>query len=79
MDATYHSAQYLTYTLYNTVPTRPLLKLGNGNKEALNTLAYISRKANPPAAPPRVPVRSVGQKKLQEMNQEVTQTKRAPQ
>ena len=57
----------------------PLLKLGNGHKEELNTLAEIFRKANPPAVPPRVPGREVGKNKLQEVNQEGTQTKSAPQ
>ena len=79
MDANYHSAQYLIYSLQNTAPARPLVKLGNGQKEALKTLAEIFRKANPPAVPPRVPVMEVGEKKLQEVNQEETQMKRAPQ
>ena len=39
----------------------------------------MSRKANPPAVPPRAPVRDVVQKKLHEVNQERTQTKSAPQ
>ena len=43
----------------------------------MNTLEGIFRKANPPAVPPRVPVRKVGKKKLQEVNQEGTQMKRA--
>ena len=45
----------------------------------MKTLADIFKKANHPAVPPRMPVRKVGQKKLQEMNQEGTQTKRTPQ
>ena len=45
----------------------------------MKTLADIFRKANPPALPPRVPVREVGQKKLREVNQEGTQMKSAPQ
>ena len=42
----------------------------------MKTLAGIFRKTNPPAVPLRLPVREVGQNKLQEMNQEVTQMKR---
>ena len=79
MDATYHSEKYIIYAIHNPVPEIPLVKLGNVHKEALNTLSNIFRKANPPAVPPRVPVRELGQKKLQEMNQEVTQIKMAPQ
>ena len=45
----------------------------------MKTLAEIFRKATPPAVPLRVTVREVGQKKLQEVNQEGTQMKRAPQ
>ena len=56
-----------------------MVKLGLGHKESLKTLADIFIKANPPAVPPRVPFREVGQNKLQELNQEVTQIKRAPQ
>ena len=41
----------------------------------MKTLADIFIKSNPPAVPQRVPVRKVGQKKLQEMNQEGTQMK----
>ena len=78
MDATYPVAQDLIYTLQNTEPAIPLGKLRNGNKEALKTLEEIFRKANPPAVPPRVPVRELGQNKLQEVNQEGTQMKRAP-
>ena len=65
MDATYHTAQYLIYLLHNLVLAIPLLKLEHGHKEALKTLADIFRKVNPPAVPPRVPVREVGQTKLQ--------------
>ena len=79
MDATYNATQYIICTIQNPSPASPLVKLGNGNREALKTLADIFRKANPLAVPPRVPVRDVSQKKLQEMNQEVTQMKRAPQ
>ena len=77
MDETYHAAQDIIYELQNPEPASPLVKLGNGHKEALNTLPNIFRKANPPAVPPRVPVREVGQKKLQYMNREGTQMKRA--
>ena len=48
-------------------------------KIQLKTLAEIFRKANPPAVPPRMPVREVGQKKLQEVSQEGTHMKSAPQ
>ena len=78
MDATYHDTQYLTYAPHNPEPAIPLIKVGNGHKEALKTLANISRKANPPAVPPRVPIREVDQNKLQEMNHEGTQMKRPP-
>ena len=79
MDATYHTAQYLIYVIHNPVPEIPIVKLGDGYKESLKTLAEIFRKSNPPVVPPRVPVREVGQKKLQEVNQERTQMKRSPQ
>ena len=78
-DATYHTAQDLIYSLHNPEPVRTLVKLRHGNKEAFNTLADIIRKATPPAVLQRVPVREVGRKKLQEMNQEGTQMKRTPQ
>ena len=57
MDATYHAAQDLIYALKNPAPASPLVKLGHGNKESLNALSYIFRKANPPVVPTRVPVR----------------------
>ena len=57
MDATYHAAHDLIYALHNPAPESPLVKLGNGHKEALETLAEILRKSNPPAVPPRAPVR----------------------
>ena len=72
MDTTYHAAQYLIYAIYNPAAARPLVKLEHGHKEALKTLANIFRKANPPEVHLRVPVREVGQRKLQEMNQEGT-------
>ena len=78
-DANYHAAQYLTYSPQNTTPAILLVKLGHGHKESLNNLADVLTKANPSAVPPRVPVREVGQKKLQEMNQEGTQMERTPQ
>ena len=65
MDATYYAAQDLIYVLHNPAPESPLVKLSPGHKEALKTLADIFRKSNPPAVPLRVPVREVGQKKLQ--------------
>ena len=79
MDATYHAAQDLIYEPHNPAPEIPLVKLWNGNKESLKILADIFRKENPPAVPPKVPVRELGQRKLQEINQEVAQMKRAPQ
>ena len=79
MNATYHAAQYLIYALHNTAPASPLVKLSNGHKETLNNLAEIFRKSNPPAVPPRVPFRGLGKMKLQEVNQEGTQMKSAPQ
>ena len=78
MDATYHASQDLIYALHNTSTASPLLKLGHGNKEALKTLYNIFIKEKTPAVPMRVPVREVVQKKLQEVNQEGTQMKRAP-
>ena len=48
MDATYHAAKDLRYALQNTSHKITLVKLGNGHKEALKTLADIFRKANPP-------------------------------
>ena len=65
MDATYHAAQYLIYALHDPAPASPLVKLGNGHNEALNTLAEIFRKSNSPAVPLRVPVSELGQNKLQ--------------
>ena len=65
MDATYHSAQDIIYVLQILSPASPLVKLGRGHKESLKILANISRKANPPAVPPRVPIMEVGQRKLQ--------------
>ena len=79
MDATYHAAQDIIYALHNPSPASRLVKLGNGHKEALKTISDIFRKSNPPAVPPRVSVTEVGQKKLQEMIQEGTQMKMAPQ
>ena len=32
MDATFHAAQDLIYTLHNPEPERPLVKIGNGHK-----------------------------------------------
>ena len=48
MNATYHTAQDLIYAIQNPAPVIPLVKLRNGHKEALNTLAEIFRKPNPP-------------------------------
>ena len=79
MGATYYAAQDLIYALQDTALVILLVKLMNGHKEALKTLAKIFRKANRPPVPLRVPVREVGQNKFQEVNQEVTQMKWAPQ
>ena len=79
VDATYHVAQDLVYALQNTEPARPLVKLGNEYKHALNTLAEIFITANPPAVLPMVTVRGVRQKKFQGVNQEGTQMKREQQ
>ena len=79
MDANFHAPQDLIFALHNPAPETPLLKLGNGHKEAFSNLAKIFRKANPSAVPLMVPVRGVIQEKLQEVNQEVTQIKIAPQ
>ena len=70
MDATYHAAYDIIYAPHNAAPTTPLVKLGNGHKESLKTQEEIFRKANPPAVPPMVLIRYVGQKKLQEVIQE---------
>ena len=78
-DATYHAAHDIIYALHNTEPEIPLVKLGHGNKEEMNTLADISIKETPPAVPPRVLAREVGQRKLQETNQKGTQMKSTPQ
>ena len=79
INATCHAAQDLIYALPNPAPASPLIKLGHRQKESLKTLADIFRKSNSPAVPPRVPVREVGQNKLQEVSQEGTQMKRSPQ
>ena len=78
MDATYHAAQDLIYALQNPAPANPFVKLGHLQKESLKTLAVIFIKGNPPALPLRVPVRELGQKRLQEMYQEGTHTKKTP-
>ena len=39
MDANYHAAQDFIYVLHNPSPEILLVKLGNGHKEALKTLA----------------------------------------
>ena len=77
--ATFHAAQDLFYALQNPVTERPLVKLGYGNKEALNTLAEVFIKSSPPAVPQRVPVSEGVQEKLKEANQERSQMKIAPQ
>ena len=51
----------------------------NVHKDSLSTLSEIFRKANLPAVPPRVSVRGVVQKKLQEVNQEGTKMIISPQ
>ena len=40
-DVTFHAAQYLVYALQNPAPESSQVKLGNGHKEALKTLAEI--------------------------------------
>ena len=73
--ATIHTAQDLIYALHNTSPERPLVKLGNGQKEALRSLGKIFRKVAPPEVTPRVPVREPYQEKLQQVNQKRIQMK----
>ena len=46
-DATFHAAQDLVYALQNPAPENPLIKLGNGHKEALRNLDEIFIKKNP--------------------------------
>ena len=53
VDATYHAVQDLIYEIQNPAPASPLFKLGNGHKEAWNTLAEIFRKVKPTAVPPK--------------------------
>ena len=79
VDAAYHAVQDLIYALHNPEPEIPPVKLGNVHKESLSNLAGIFSKSNPSAVPSRVLFREVGQKKLQEVNQEGTQMKSAPQ
>ena len=62
LDETYHAAQDLIYALQNLAYAIPLIKLVNGHKEALKTLAEIFIKSNPPAVPATVPIMEVGQK-----------------
>ena len=78
IDATFHAAHDLIYALHHPEPAIPLVKLGNGNKQALRTLVKIFRKANPSTVPSRVSVREVVQDKLQEVNQERSQIKVHP-
>ena len=59
MDANFHAAQDIIYALQIPSPESPLVKLGNGHKETLSTLAKIFRKENPPTVPARVPFREV--------------------
>ena len=39
MDETYHVAHDIIFELHNQAPAIPAVKLGNGNKEAIKTLA----------------------------------------
>ena len=57
IDENFHAAQDLIYERQNPASEIPLVKLVNGPKEALRTLAEISRKSSPPVVTPRVPVR----------------------
>ena len=78
-DAIFHATQEIFNAIKNTEPSRPLVKLGNGHKEAFRTLQEIFRKANPPEVPPRVTVMEIVQEKLKEVNQEISQRKGASQ
>ena len=68
MYETYHAAHDIIYALQNPAPSIPLSKLRNVHKEAFKTLAEIFRKVKPPEVTTRVPVRELGQKKLQEVS-----------
>ena len=78
-DAIIRAVQDLFYGLHNPVQASPLVKLGNPNKESLRSLVEIFRTAPPPVVPPRVPFRGACQEKLQQVNQERTQTKNTSQ
>ena len=78
IHATFHSAHDLIYALHHPESASPLVKQGDGNKQALRTLLKIFRKANLSAVPSRVSVREVVQDKLQEVNQERSQIKVHP-
>ena len=69
-DATIHATQYLIHTIHNPSPAIPIVKQVNVHKEALITLAEISRKSTVPEIPPRVSFRGAYQGKLQQVNQE---------
>ena len=74
-DATFHAAQDFIYALHNPAPASPLLKLGNGQTEALRDLAEIFIKSKTPEVPLRVPIRAAFQQKLQQVNQEISKIK----
>ena len=78
MDEAYNATHDLIYVLHNPEPAIPLGKLWNEHNKALKNLEEIFIKSNPPAVPPRVPVREVGQNNLQHVNWEGTQMKIAP-
>ena len=74
-DATFRAAQNLIYAIQNPSPSIPLVKLVNGHKDVLRTLAEILIKSISPAIPLRVPVREGVQEKIKEVNQEKSQMK----
>ena len=74
---TFYAVHDLIYAIQNPAQSSSLVKLGNGHKEALRTLAEIFRKSSPPVIPSRVTVREVVQDKINEVNQEIAQTKSA--
>ena len=78
-DATFHAARDLIYALQNPAPASSLVKIGDGKRDSLITLAVIFRQFGPPAVPLRVRVREGVQEKLKEVNQDRVQMKSASQ